>query len=134
MNFVNVSLKYRPNLEQSLNNLNFEVPAGIKVGVVGRTGAGKSTLSLAMSRIVELCGGKIEIDGVNISEIDINLVREKITVIAQDPTLFTGTIRFNLDPFREYSNAAIEQLLLKAGLAELLAREPESAVGEKNDE
>ena len=70
----------------------------------------------------------------NISEIDINLVREKITVIAQAPTLFTGTIRFNLDPFREYSNAAIEQLLLKAGLAELLAREPESAAGEKNDE
>ena len=72
VNFVNVSLKYRPNLEQSLNNLNFTVPAGMKVGVVGRTGAGKSTLSLAMSRIVELCGGYIEIDGVNISEIDIN--------------------------------------------------------------
>ena len=72
VNFVNVSLKYRPNLEQSLNNLNFTVPAGMKVGVVGRTGAGKSTLSLAMSRIVELCGGYIEIDGVNILEIDIN--------------------------------------------------------------
>ena len=55
-------------------------------------------------------------------------------MIAQDPTLFTGTIRFNLDPFREYSNAAIEQLLLKAGLAELLAREPEQDAGEKEDE
>ena len=91
-------------------------------------------MSLAMSRIVELCGGYIEIDGVNISEIDINQVREKITVIAQDPTLFTGTIRFNLDPFREFSNAAIEQLLLKAGLAELLSREPESTGGKKDEE
>ena len=91
-----------------MRNLTFEVPAGVKVGVVGRTGAGKSTMSLALSRIVEICGGSIIIDGVNISEIDINQVREVITVIAQDPTLFTGTIRFNLDPFREHSNAAIE--------------------------
>ena len=108
VNFDNVSLRYRPNTELCLRNLTFEVPPGTKVGVVGRTGAGKSTMSLAMSRIVELCGGKIEIDGVNISEIDICQVREKITVIAQDPTLFTGTLRFNLDPFREHSNAAIE--------------------------
>jgi len=60
-------------------------------------------------------------------------VREKITVIAQDPTLFTGTLRFNLDPFREHSNAAIEQLLLKAGLADLLNREPEQS-GANEDE
>ena len=58
-------------------------------------------------------------------------MREKITVIAQDPTLFTGTLRFNLDPFREHSNSAIEQLLLKAGLGDVLAREPEST-GEKD--
>ena len=57
-------------------------------------------MSLALSRIVEFCGGRILIDGVNISDIDINQVREVITVIAQDPTLFTGTIRFNVDPFR----------------------------------
>ena len=55
-------------------------------------------------------------------------------MIAQDPTLFTGTIRFNLDPFREFSNAAIEQLLLKAGLSELLSREPESTGGKKDEE
>ena len=106
--FNSVSLKYRPNTEIVLRDLSFEVPSGLKVGVVGRTGAGKSTMSLALSRIVELHGGSILIDGVNISDIDINQVREKITVIAQDPTLFTGTIRFNVDPFREHSNAAIE--------------------------
>lgn len=59
MVFDNVSLRYRPNTEITLRNLSFEVPAGTKVGVVGRTGAGKSTMSLALSRIVELCGGKI---------------------------------------------------------------------------
>ena len=72
INFSNVSLRYRPNTELCLRNLSFEVPAGLKVGVVGRTGAGKSTMSLALSRIVEICGGKIVIDGVNISDIDIN--------------------------------------------------------------
>lgn len=107
--------------------MTFDVAPGTKVGVVGRTGAGKSTLSLTLSRIVELETGKIEIDGVNISEIDINQVRDKITVIAQDPILFTGTLRFNLDPFREHSNAAIEQLLHKAGLGDLLNREPEQS-------
>ena len=123
--FEDVSLRYRPNTELCLRNLTFEVPAGLKVGVVGRTGAGKSTMSLALSRIVELCGGRIIIDEENISDIDIGQVRQVITVIAQDPTLFTGTLRFNLDPFREHSNAAIEELLLKAGLADLLNREPE---------
>ena len=106
--FEDVSLNYRPNLELSLRRLSFRVPFGLKVGVVGRTGAGKSTMSLALSRIVELYAGKIIIDGVSISDIDINQVREKVTVIAQDPTLFTGTIRFNVDPFREHTNAAIE--------------------------
>ena len=127
ISFDNVSLRYRPNTELVLHNLTFDVAPGTKVGVVGRTGAGKSTLSLTLSRIVELEAGKIEIDGVNISEIDINQVRDKITVIAQDPILFTGTLRFNLDPFREHSNAAIEQLLHKAGLGDLLNREPEQS-------
>jgi len=70
--FSDVSLRYRPNTELCLRNLSFDVAPGLKVGVVGRTGAGKSTMSLALSRIVEICGGHIEVDGVNISEIDIN--------------------------------------------------------------
>ena len=62
--------------------MTFDVPPGLKVGVVGRTGAGKSTISLALSRIVEICGGQIAIDGTNISDIDIAQVRDKVTVIA----------------------------------------------------
>lgn len=92
-------LRYRPNTELVLKGLSFDVKAGTKVGVVGRTGAGKSTISMALSRIVELDQGQILIDGVDISQHDIQQLRSKITVIAQDPTLFTGTLKFNLDPF-----------------------------------
>lgn len=67
-----MSLRYRPNTKLSLRNLTFDVSPGIKVGIVGRTGAGKSTMSLALSRIVEICGGQIHIDGVDLATIDIN--------------------------------------------------------------
>ena len=69
----------------------------MKVGVVGRTGAGKSTLGLTLSRIIELESGAILIDGVDISKVDLHLLRSKVTVIPQDPTLFTGSLRFNID-------------------------------------
>lgn len=70
----------------------------MKVGVVGRTGAGKSTLGLTLSRIIELESGAILIDGVDISKVDLHLLRSKVTVIPQDPTLFIGSLRFNIDP------------------------------------
>ena len=66
--------------------------------MVGRTGAGKSTICLSLSRIVEIVGGSIVIDGEDISKLDLNDLRASITVIPQDPTMFTGTLRFNLDP------------------------------------
>ena len=84
-----------------LKKLTFKVGPGQKVGIVGRTGAGKSTISMAIMRIVELAGGKIEIDGVDISKIDLTVLRSQITMIPQDPILFSGTLRFNLDPFDE---------------------------------
>lgn len=96
--FKNVSLKYRPDTELVLHNLSFEVQKGHKIGVVGRTGAGKSTICLAISRIVELTEGSILVDDLDISEMSIETLRARITVIPQDPTMFTGTLRFNLDP------------------------------------
>ena len=93
-----VKLRYRPNTEEVLKGLSVRIGAGEKVGIVGRTGAGKSTLSLALTRIVEICGGSIEIDGQNISEISLEQLRKKLTIIPQDPVLFTGTLRFNVDP------------------------------------
>jgi ATP-binding cassette subfamily C (CFTR/MRP) protein 1 len=79
--FKNVSLKYRPGTETVLKNLSFEVKSGEKIGVVGRTGAGKSTICLSLSRIVEIIEGSITIDGVDISKIDLPILREKVTVI-----------------------------------------------------
>jgi ABC-type multidrug transport system fused ATPase/permease subunit len=79
--FNEVTLKYRPNTENVLRDLTFEVKSGEKIGVVGRTGAGKSTICLSLSRIVELYSGSIEIDGINIANLPIKEVRKKITVI-----------------------------------------------------
>lgn len=106
-----------------LKDLQFEVKDGEKIGVVGRTGAGKSTICLSLSRIVEIIGGTIMIDGIDISKIDLKILREKVTVIPQDPTMFKSTLRFNLDPEGKRTKIEIENLLNKAGLDYLVARE-----------
>lgn len=105
--FDKVTLKYRPNTENVLRDLSFEVKSGEKIGVVGRTGAGKSTICLSLSRIVELASGSISIDGIDISKVPIKEVRKRITVIPQDPTMFTGTLRFNLDPEKTVADERI---------------------------
>jgi ATP-binding cassette subfamily C (CFTR/MRP) protein 1 len=79
--FQDVDLKYRPNTEIILNKLSFKVQPNEKIGIVGRTGAGKSTICISISRIVELFGGKIMIDGVDISKLNLNYLRSRITVI-----------------------------------------------------
>ena len=93
-----MSLKYRPNTEIVLKDLSFVVNARNKIGIVGRTGAGKSTICLSLSRIIEIMGGSIKVDGIDIQSVDLQSLRSKITVIPQDPTMFCGTLRFNLDP------------------------------------
>ena len=119
--FKDSCLRYRPNTERVLKNLSFDVQPGHKVGIVGRTGAGKSTICMALTRIVELEQGSIEIDGIDISKMEIKQLREQITMIPQDPTLFTGTLRFNLDPFEEQTDERIMELIKKAGLEYLLS-------------
>ena len=106
---------------------------GEKVGIVGRTGAGKSTISMALTRIVELMGGKIEIDGVDISKLDIADLREQITMIPQDPIMFSGTLRYNLDPFDESTDERITELIKKAGLEYLLEGVSKQELKEKNE-
>lgn len=94
-------LKYAPDLDPVLRGVDFSIGAGEKVGLVGRTGSGKSTLALAFFRFVEYEAGSIVIDGIDISKIGLDDLRSRLTIIPQDPVLFSGTIRENLDPFGE---------------------------------
>jgi ATP-binding cassette subfamily C (CFTR/MRP) protein 1 len=100
-------LRYRPTTPYVLRNVSFVVEPRMKVGVVGRTGAGKSSLMEALFRIVEATKGQIFIDDVDIGKIGLMDLRSKLAIIPQDPTLFLGTVRSNLDPFGERSDADI---------------------------
>ncbi|KAL7559536.1 hypothetical protein ACA910_011927 [Epithemia clementina (nom. ined.)] len=114
--FKGAQLRYRPGLPLVLKGLDITIPGGSKVGVVGRTGAGKSTLMVALMRIVELSGGRIEIDGQDIRQIGLAMLRRNMAVIPQDPILFSGSIQSNLDPFDEYDTADLYATLQRVGL------------------
>ena len=107
INFDNVSLRYRPDTPRVLDGVSFQVKPKERVGIVGRTGAGKSSLVVALLRLVELDGGCIFIDGRSISELGLNVLRSAIAVIPQDPVLFSGTLRFNVDPFHVHSDVEV---------------------------
>ncbi|KAL8639872.1 MAG: hypothetical protein Q9226_008818 [Calogaya cf. arnoldii] len=114
--FINYSTRYRSDLDPVLKNVTFQVQAGERVGIVGRTGAGKSSLALALFRGLEAEEGKIVIDEVDIGLIGLQDLRESITVVPQDPTLFTGTIRSNLDPFGLFTDEEIFSTLRRVQL------------------
>ena len=121
--FSDVNLRYRPTTDLVLKNLSFKIKAGTRVGIVGRTAAGKSTVANALCRIVEIEQGKIIIDGHSTKEVPIHDLRDKITVISQEACLFSGTLRFNLDPKGLYSDSDILALVKRAGLEKLLTRD-----------
>jgi ABC-type multidrug transport system fused ATPase/permease subunit len=144
--FQGAKLRYRQGLPLVLKGLDIHIPAGSKVGVVGRTGAGKvcislllyfvllastvshasppppacsptkSTLMVALMRIVELCEGKILIDGQDINGVGLATLRRNIAVIPQDPVLFSGTVRTNLDPFNDFTDEQLYETLARTGL------------------
>eukprot|EP00980_Cylindrotheca_fusiformis_P007862 scaffold1669_cov129-Cylindrotheca_fusiformis.AAC.73 len=102
--FKNVSMRYNPSSPMVLRDLSVDIPPGSTLGVVGRTGSGKSSLLLTLFRIVEIeKGGSIEIDGVDIRSVGLKTLREKMSIIPQDPVLFVGTIGYNLDATRKTS-------------------------------
>ncbi|CDK25828.1 unnamed protein product [Kuraishia capsulata CBS 1993] len=117
--FENVSLRYRPELPTVLKNLTMEVRGSEKIGICGRTGAGKSSITTALYRLSEIdSGGRIVIDGIDISTIGLHDLRTKLAIIPQDPVLFQGTIRSNLDPFHEHKDELLWDALRRSGLIE----------------
>lgn len=114
--FKDVSMRYRPNLPLVLKDLNFGVYPGEKLGICGRTGAGKSSIMTGLYRLSELESGSITVDGLDISTIGLKDLRSKLLIIPQDPVLFKGTIRKNLDPFNQNKDEVLWDSLRRCGL------------------
>jgi ABC-type multidrug transport system fused ATPase/permease subunit len=125
LEFDSVSLRYRPGLPLSLNGLTFSLQSGQRCGVVGRTGAGKSTLTAALFRLVEIEGGRILFDGVDLARMSLADVRGRrngMTIIMQDPVLFAGTLRECLDPFGEATDEEVLDALISVRVANAVNR------------
>ena len=114
------STRYREGLDLVIKDISVDFKGGERVGIVGRTGAGKSSLTLALFRIIEPTSGTIKIDGVDVSKLGLHNLRSRITIIPQDPVLFSGTLRHNLDPFIQYEDSALWEALRHSHLYEFV--------------
>ena len=123
--FLNFSVKYRPDTEIVLKNLSFVIQGNEKVGIVGRTGSGKSTITLCLFRILEATEGRIMIDDVDISTIGLDKLRKNLTIIPQDPALIEGSLRYNIDPLDKYSDTDIVKVMEKIGFDYIVKRSNE---------
>ncbi|KAJ8363882.1 hypothetical protein SKAU_G00127130 [Synaphobranchus kaupii] len=123
--FHDYGLQYRKGLEWALKGISLQIQEREKVGIVGRTGAGKSSLALGIFRILEAAKGDIYIDGINIAEIGLHDLRSRITIIPQDPVLFSGSLRMNLDPFDAYSDEEVWGVLELAHLKNFVSGLPD---------
>ena len=118
--FEDFSIKYRKDCDLALNNINIEINPGEKIGVIGRTGSGKSSLTLSLFRIIEAFKGKIEIDGKDIHDIPLKKLRRSLSIVPQEPFLLEGTLKTNLDPLNLYSESEIDEVLKNVKLYEML--------------
>lgn len=119
-----LQIRYQANTPLVLKGVTCTFKGGQKVGVVGRTGSGKTTLISSLFRLVEPAGGRICIDGVDISTIGLHDLRFKLGIIPQEPVLFQGTVRTNLDPLNQYTDMEVWEALRKSQLAEVIEKLP----------
>ncbi|CAL9237323.1 unnamed protein product [Arabidopsis halleri] len=120
-----LKVRYRPNTPLVLKGITLDIKGGEKVGVVGRTGSGKSTLIQVLFRLVEPSGGKIIIDGIDISTLGLHDLRSRFGIIPQEPVLFEGTVRSNIDPTEQYSDDEIWKSLERCQLKDVVATKPD---------
>ncbi|XP_048752627.2 ATP-binding cassette sub-family C member 3-like isoform X3 [Ostrea edulis] len=130
------STRYRSQLDLVLRDINVTIKPGEKVGIVGRTGAGKSSLTLSLFRLIEPVSGNIEIDGERLTYLGLHDCRSNLTILPQDPVLFSGTLRMNVDPMDEYTDEEIWNALEHAHLksyVQSLSTGLDSECGERGD-
>ncbi|ODA77544.1 hypothetical protein RJ55_07173 [Drechmeria coniospora] len=119
---------YASHLPPVLNGVSFNIRNNERIGVIGRTGAGKSSLTLALFRFLEARSGQVFIDGLDISKINLHSLRSRLAIIPQDPVLFSGTIRSNLDPFHEHTDEELRDCLSRVHLVDSEPATPENEV------
>ncbi|KAJ5679842.1 hypothetical protein N7462_008086 [Penicillium macrosclerotiorum] len=111
--FEDVTIRYAPHLDPALKDVSFKIPGGSTTAIIGRTGSGKSTLAVSLLRVIQPEMGHITIDGINIADVNTQALRTRVTFVAQDPVLFPGSIRLNLDPTQEFTDQQCADLLAR---------------------
>jgi ABC-type multidrug transport system fused ATPase/permease subunit len=111
LTFEDVTIRYAPHLEPSLRNISLTIPGGSTTAIIGRTGSGKSTLAVSLLSVIRPESGRIVVDGIDIAQVNTQALRTRVTFVAQDPVLFPGSIRLNLDPTGEYSDEECADVL-----------------------
>ncbi|XP_076867754.1 ATP-binding cassette sub-family C member 2 isoform X1 [Brachyhypopomus gauderio] len=124
LRFDDYKVRYRPELELVLHGITCDIESSEKIGIVGRTGAGKSSLTNCLFRIIEASEGRILIDGVDIASLGLHDLRSRLTIIPQDPVLFSGTLRMNLDPFEKFGDEEVWRVLELAHLKDYVGSLP----------
>jgi ABC-type multidrug transport system fused ATPase/permease subunit len=118
-----IAVRYRKNTPLVFQHMTFNADPGFKVGVCGRAGAGKSTVSMTMARVLELEDGVITIDGLDISKIGLSRLRNKVTFIPQEPVLFRRTLKYNLDPTETVEDEELLRMMKVSGLDDLIKKQ-----------